>query len=51
MKYFQPKSLTFWSAIAEALINIARLGGIEIPPQIDGIIAAAFGVGIRKAIK
>jgi len=50
MKYFQLKSLTWWSAVAEGAINMARLLGYEVPPQIDGVIAAAFGVGLRGAI-
>lgn len=43
-----PESLTWWSAIAEAAINILRLSGIDIPIQVDGIIGCAFGVGIRR---
>lgn len=50
MKYFNFKSVSFWSAIAEAAVNIARAGGIEIPPFVDGLILSVFGIGIRKAI-
>lgn len=49
-KYFMPKSLSWWSAVAEGVINLLRLGGLEIPAQVDGLIACAFGIGIRKAI-
>ena len=50
MKYFQPKSVSWWSAVAEGVINLARLFGVEVPLQIDGVIACAFGIGIRGAI-
>jgi len=49
-KYIKLKSLTWWSAIAEAAINLVRATGVEIPVQVDGIIAALFGIGLRGSI-
>ena len=48
-KYFQPKSVTWWSAVAEAAVNVARIWW-AIPPQVDGLILAVFGIGVRGAI-
>lgn len=48
--YFNYKSVTFWMAVAEAVVNIVRAAGVEVPPQVDGIIAAVFGIGLRKAV-
>ena len=51
MKYFNFKSLSVLSALAEAVVNVLRLFGVEIPVQVDGILAGAFGLGIRQAIQ
>lgn len=50
-KYIKPKSLSFWSAIAEAGVNVLRAFGVEIPKEVDGIIIALFGIGLRGAVK
>jgi hypothetical protein len=50
MKYFKPKSLSWWSAVVYGAVAIARGIGVEIPVQVDGILAALFGVGIRGKI-
>jgi len=51
MKYLKLKSLSWWAAVAEAAVNVARVSGVEIPVQVDGIIAAIFGIGVRGAIR
>jgi len=48
-KYIKPKSLTWWSAIAEALINVARVAGIPVPHEVDLIIASLIAIGLRSA--
>jgi len=50
MKYFKLKSLTFWAAVAEASVNLARVIGFDIPVQVDGIIASIGAVGLRAAV-
>ena len=47
MKYFKPKSLSWWSAIAYGGLSIARGIGVEVPSVVDGLIAAVFGIGMR----
>ena len=49
-KYVKLKSLTWWAAIAEAIVNLIRATGVDIPLQVDGIIAALFGIGLRGSI-
>lgn len=49
-KYIKLKSLTWWSAVAEAVINLIRVAGVDVPLQVDGIIAALFGIGLRGSI-
>lgn len=51
MKYMKPKSLTWWSAVAVAGLQLVRAFGVEVPPQVDGVLAALFGIGMRGAIK
>lgn len=51
MKYIKPKSLSWWAAIAEASINVARAFGLSIPTEVDGLVLAIFGIGVRSAIK
>jgi len=49
-KYFKLKSLSWWAAVSLSAINICRAYGTEIPKEVDGLILALFGVGIRGAI-
>jgi len=51
MKYFKPKSVTWWSAVLEAVINLVRVAGYPVPYEVDALLACGFGVGIRGAIK
>ncbi len=51
MKYFKPKSLSWWSAIAVAGLQLVRAFGVEVPFQVDGVLAALFGIGIRGSVK
>ncbi len=48
-KYFKPKSLTWWSAIAEALVNVARVAGMAVPHEVDLIIGSLIAIGLRSA--
>ena len=51
-KYFKPKSLTFWSALAIAIIPVLKVFGVEVP-HAEQIITVATGsglVGLRKAL-
>ena len=50
MKYIKLKSLTWWSSVAEALVNLVRVAGYPVPYEVDAFIACAFGVGIRGAM-
>ncbi len=50
-KYFMPESLTWWSAIAEGIVNILRLSGVPIPLEVDGVIGCAFGIGLRRKME
>lgn len=49
MKYFKPKSLTWWAAIAEAVINVVRAVGVEIPKEVDGVIVPLIAIGLRAS--
>ena len=50
MKYIKLKSVTWWAAVAEAVVNLIRATGYPIPIEVDGIIAAIFGIGLRGAL-
>ena len=50
-KYFKPKSLSWWSAVIIASLQVVRSAGVEIPIQVDGIVAGLFGIGMRGALE
>ena len=50
-KYFKPKSLSWWSAVSLATIQLLRALGVTIPAEVDGLVIALFGVGMRGAVK
>jgi len=50
MKYFKPKSLTWWASVAEITLNVLRAFGYEIPKELDGLCVGAFGIGIRAKL-
>jgi len=45
-----PKSLSWWSCVAEAAVNLARCFGYVIPIEVDALIGCGFGVGMRRKI-
>ncbi len=51
MKYIKYKSVSWWSAILEAVVNLVRASGYPVPYEVDGFIACAFGIGLRGAIE
>lgn len=50
-KYFKPKSMTWWSGIALAAIQLLRAFGIEIPKEVDGVVIGVGAIGVRGALK
>ena len=54
MKYFQPKSVTWWSGLVLALIPVLKAVGIHIPDQAETLVTSvATGtglVGLRGAV-
>lgn len=51
MKYFKPKSLTWWSGLIIALIPLAKVFGIEVPENLPEIIGGIGLIGLRSAVK
>ena len=50
MKYFRPKSLTFWAGVS-MLIKAIATSTIEKRVDFEGFIQAFGAIGIRAAIK
>ena len=50
-KYIKPKSLTWWSGVALAVVQVLRAIGIQIPEGTDEIIIGVGAIGVRGAIK
>jgi len=49
-KYFKPKSLTWLSAVAEAIVNVIRVAGYPIPVEVDKILGCFIAVGLRAKL-
>ena len=50
-KYIKPKSLTWWSGVALAVVQFVRAMGVELPQGIDEVIIGIGAIGLRGAIK
>ena len=49
-KYLKVKSVTWWAGVALALVQVVRAAGVELPGEIDKVIIAIGGIGLRGAI-
>ena len=50
MKYIQPKSVTWWSGVVLAGLQLLRAFGIEIPTEVDKAVGGIGAIGLRQAI-
>lgn len=50
-KYIKLKSVTWWSGVALAAVQVARALGIVIPESLDEVIIGIGAIGLRGAIK
>ena len=49
-KYFKPTSLTWLSAVAEAVVNLVRVTGVEIPTEVDKTLGCLIAIGLRAKL-
>jgi len=47
MKYIKLKSLTWWSSVILATVQLARAVGVHIPEGTDEVIMGAIAIGLR----
>lgn len=42
--------MTWVAAVLEAAVNVVRVAGVELPTEIDKVLACFIAIGLRGAI-